>query len=225
METSALEYIEINPSAPPAYVVIWLHGLGADGHDFEALVPELQMPDTLPIRYVFPHAPQRSITVNMGMVMRGWYDIVEPDLSRNVDHQGIEDSAAHLTSLIDREIAAGMPSDRIVLAGFSQGGVIVLHAGLRFGSPLAGILALSTYCPTLASLGQEKSSANQRIPMMMAHGRHDPLIPVTLGETARDGLLEFDYPVQWYEYPIAHELCLEEIQQVRSWMLEVMIII
>jgi len=162
------------------------------------------------------------ITVNMGMVMRGWYDILEPDVSRDLDFQGIEASAAHLTSLVQREIESGMPSDRIVLAGFSQGGVIVLHAGLRFEFPLAGILALSTYCPTLTSLGQERSAANQQTPIMMAHGRHDPLIPASLGETARDGLLELDYSVQWYEYPIQHEVCLEEIQQVRSWMLEVM---
>jgi phospholipase/carboxylesterase len=222
MIESSLEYIEINPSAQPAYVVIWLHGLGADGHDFEALVPELRMPADLPVRYIFPHAPMRPITVNMGMVMRGWYDIVEPDVSRDVDFQGIEASAAHLTSLIQHEIEAGMPSERILLAGFSQGGVIVLHAGLRFKFPLAGILALSTYCPTLTSLGREQSTANQRIPIMMAHGRYDPLISVSLGEAARDRLLDLGYPVQWHEYPIQHELCLEEIQQVRSWMLEVM---
>lgn len=218
-----LECIEINPSAPPSHVVIWLHGLGADGHDFEALVPELQMPDTLPVRYVFPHAPMRPISVNMGEVMRGWYDIRQPDVSRDVDFQGIEDSALQLINLIDGETAAGIPSDRIVLAGFSQGSVIALHTGLRYGAPLAGILALSTYCPTLTALRQERSAANQQIPIMMAHGHHDPLIPFRLAEAARDGLLEFDYPVQWYAYPIAHELCLEEIQQVRSWLLEVMI--
>jgi phospholipase/carboxylesterase len=222
MHESPLEYIEINPSTPPTYVVIWLHGLGADGHDFEALVPELKMPDTLPVRYVFPHAPLRPITVNMGMVMRGWYDIVQPDVARRVDLQGILASAAHLTALIRREIASGMPSDRIVLAGFSQGGVIVLHAGLRFESRLAGILALSTYCPTLSSLGQEERRANHQTPIMMAHGRHDPLIPAALGQTARDGLLELNYSVQWYEYPIQHEVCLEEIEQIRRWMLAVM---
>lgn len=203
-------------------MVIWLHGLGADGHDFEALVPELHMPADMPVRYIFPHAPMRPITVNMGMVMRGWYDIVEPDVSRNVDFQGIEASGAHLTSLIQQEIEAGMPSERILLAGFSQGGVIVLHAGLRLRFPLAGILALSTYCPTLTSLGLEQSTANQRTPIMMAHGRYDPLIPAGLGETARDRLLDLGYAVQWHEYPIQHELCLEEIQQVRSWMLEMM---
>lgn len=222
MEDTPLECIQINPTAPPSHVVIWLHGLGADGHDFEALVPELKIPDTLPIRYIFPHAPMRPITINMGMVMRGWYDIREMDLSRDVDYPGIKVSAAQLASLINNEIEAGMPSNRIVLAGFSQGGVITLHTGLRYGTPLAGILALSTYCPTLASLGQEESAANQRIPLMMAHGRNDPLIPIALAETARDGLLDRDYVVQWHDYPIGHEVCMEEIQQVRKWMLKVM---
>ena len=217
-----MEYIEINPSAPPAYVVIWLHGLGADGHDFEAIVPELKLPETLPVRYLFPHAPLRPITVNMGMVMRGWYDIVEPDVSRKVDQTGIEESAAQLAELIQREIVTGMSSERIVLAGFSQGGVIVLHAGLRFESPLAGILAMSTYCPTLASLEQVSRTANQHTPIMMAHGRYDPLIPAALGKTARDGLIDRGYAVQWHEYPIQHEVCTEEIRQVRDWMVTLM---
>lgn len=158
----------------------------------------------------------------MGMVMRGWYDIVDPDVSRKVDHMGIEESAAQLAALIQHEIESGMPSERIVLAGFSQGGVIVLHAGLRYDSPLAGILAMSTYFPTLASLEQVRSTANQHTPIMMAHGRNDPLIPVALGKTARDGLIDRGYAVQWHEYPIQHEVCQEEIQQVRIWLREVM---
>lgn len=220
MNQSDLEFIEIDPATDPAYSVIWLHGLGADGHDFEAIVPELKMPDSVPIRYIFPHAPMRPITVNMGMVMRGWYDIVDQDLSYDVDYKGIEASAALLTHLIQAEMDAGMPSERILLAGFSQGGVIVLHAGLRFTAPLAGILALSTYCPTLTALESAQGAANQRTPIMLAHGRHDPLIPVTLGQMARDGLVDLNYDVQWYDYPIQHEVCLEEIQQIRGWMLE-----
>ena len=219
MKTTQLDYIEINPDSPARWVVIWLHGLGADGHDFEALVPDLHL-SHLPIRFVFPHAPKRSITINMGMVMRGWYDIVEDDVSRQVDFEGIDISNNQLRQLIQREIESGIPSDHIILAGFSQGGVIVLHTGLRYENPLAGILALFTYFPTLSTLDREKSRVNQHIPILMAHGEFDPLIPFSLAQSSRDGLIDNDFSVQWLTYPMGHEVCLDEIQVVRQWLIE-----
>ena len=220
MTTTSLDCIEINPGSSARWVVIWLHGLGADGHDFEALVPELRL-SHLPIRFIFPHAPMRPITINMGMVMRGWYDIVEDDLSKQVDHKGIEKSAAQLGQLIQQEIDAGIPSDHIILAGFSQGGVIVMEAGLRFEKPLAGILALSTYCPTLSTLKLVKNAANQHVPILMAHGEYDPLIPLSLAQSSRDGLKNSGFDVQWVTYPMGHEVCLEEVAVVRQWLLDI----
>ena len=220
MTTTSLDCIEIDPGPSAQWVVIWLHGLGADGHDFEALVPELRL-SHLPIRFIFPHAPMRSITINMGMVMRGWYDIVEDDLSKQVDYKGIEKSAAQLGQLIQQEIDAGIPSDHIILAGFSQGGVIVLEAGLRLENPLAGILALSTYCPTLSTLNLETNAANHRVPILMAHGEYDPLIPISLAQLSRDSLKNSGFDVQWVTYPMGHEVCFEEVAVIRQWFLDI----
>ena len=220
MTTTSLDCIEIDPGPSAQWVVIWLHGLGADGHDFEALVPELRL-SHLPIRFIFPHAPMRSITINMGMVMRGWYDIVEDDLSKQVDYKEIEKSAAQLGQLIQQEIDAGIPSDHIILAGFSQGGVIVLEAGLRLENPLAGILALSTYCPTLSTLNLETNAANHRVPILMAHGEYDPLIPISLAQLSRDSLKNSGFDVQWVTYPMGHEVCFEEVAVIRQWFLDI----
>jgi len=220
MTTERLDYVEINPQAEPAYVVIWLHGLGADGHDFEAIVPALQLPDSLPIRFVFPHAPQRSVTVNMGMVMRAWYDIVETDVAREVDVASIAESSGLLRNLIQRELDRGVPSEKILLAGFSQGGVIVLHTALRYEKPLAGILAMSTYLPTADSLEAERHAANREIPIMLAHGQHDPVIPIVNAENTREELARLGYDYQWFSYPMEHHVCIEEIADIRSWMLK-----
>lgn len=222
MEKQLLACVEINPVAPPAWVVIWLHGLGADGHDFEAIVPQLQLDATIPVRFVFPHAPLRPITINGGMVMRGWYDIRQMDLSRDMDTQSVIESSGLLTALIERELNSGIASNRIILAGFSQGGAIVLHTGPRFSRPLAGILALSTYAPTIASLPTERHSANQTTPILMTHGEFDPLIPVSLGEATRDRLLELNYALQWKTFPMQHEVCLEEIRDISAWLHSVM---
>jgi phospholipase/carboxylesterase len=222
MKSELLECVEINPENAPAYVVIWLHGLGADGHDFEGIVPELQLPDSLPVRYVFPHAPKRPVTINMGMVMRAWYDILEMDVSRKVDLDNIGESSGQLRNLIEREIDAGMPSEKILLAGFSQGGAIVLHTALRYEKPLAGVLALSTYLPTVESLESQRCSANQETAIMMAHGKHDSVIPIANAVHTCEELTRLDYSIKWHEYPMEHQVCMEEIQDIRSWMLTVM---
>jgi len=222
MTSELLECIEMNPETEPAYVVIWLHGLGADGHDFEAIVPALQLPAALPIRYVFPHAPMRPVTVNMGMVMRAWYDILEMDVSRKVDTGNIATSSDQLKDLIQRELNAGIPSDRIVLAGFSQGGAIALHTALRYPEPLAGILALSTYLPTIESLAAERSDANRNLPIFMVHGEHDPVIPIVHAEDTREQLTRLGYAIQWRVYPMEHQVCNDEVGDIRTWMLAVM---
>ena len=222
MVTEYLDCVEINPGEKPEAVVIWLHGLGADGHDFEPIVPELRLPAGLPVRFVFPHAPERAVTINFGMVMRAWYDILEMDVRRRVDTANILESAEQLKKLIQREIDRGISSERIVAAGFSQGGVIALHTAVRYPERLAGILALSTYLPTSASLNKEASAANRAIPIMMAHGKFDPVIPVDEGIAARDKLVELGYHIDWYEYPMQHEVCLEEIKAIGNWLLKVL---
>ena len=222
MAADYLDCVELNPAKTPDFVVIWLHGLGADGHDFEAIVPELKLPSDLAVRYLFPHAPLRPVTINGGMVMRAWYDILEMDVSRRVDVESILESSASLRRLIQRELEAGIASQRILLAGFSQGGAIVLHTGLRYEQPLAGLLALSTYSPTIGTLARERSAANLNIPVMMAHGRFDPVIPMTHAMGTRNELARLDYPLQWHEYPMQHEVCLAEIEDISTWMRNVM---
>lgn len=219
MQANFLDSVEINPKRRAEYAVIWLHGLGADGHDFEPIVPELGIPESVPIRFVFPHAPKRPVTINGGMVMRAWYDILDLG-TRKVDLQAIHESSGLLRRLIEREMAAGIASDRIVLAGFSQGGAIALHTGLRYEQPLAGILALSTYSPSVGSLAQDRSEANARIPILMAHGRHDPVIPISAAISTRDALTQLNYSIQWQAYPMQHEVCMEEISAIRTWLIE-----
>ncbi len=217
-----LQTVEINPKKNPKATVIWMHGLGADGHDFEAIVPELQLPETLPIRFVFPHAPFLPVTLNGGMKMRAWYDINSLELmGHQVDTDNIQKSSQAISNLIRREIDQGMTSRQIVLAGFSQGGVIALHTGLQWPSALAGILALSTYLPTLSQLKSDRSAANQNLPIWMAHGTYDPVVALFLGSHARDGLQQLGYSVDWNEYPMLHQVCLEEIQGIRSWLLKI----
>jgi len=222
MADEILQCVEIDPQAQPSGVVIWLHGLGADGHDFEPIVPELKLPDSLPLRFVFPHAPRRPVTINQGMVMRAWYDILDLSLERKVDIEHLLQSAGHLERLITREIDAGMPSERIVVAGFSQGGAIALYTGLRYPQQLAGILGLSTYMPTAASLEEERSQANRDTLVMMAHGTMDPLVPVHSGQAARDELKRLGYDVSWHTYPMAHQVCMEEIDEIGAWLRNVL---
>ena len=211
-----LDAIEITTGANPRLAVLWLHGLGADGHDFEPIVPELGL--SVPVRFVFPHAPVRPVTINGGMAMRAWYDILGFDRRAREDAAGIRASAAAVTELVDREIERGMSSDRIVLAGFSQGGAIALHTALREPRPLAGVLALSTYLPLAATLASERSAANARLPLFMAHGTDDGVLPLQLAETARGALEALGYAVEWHAYPMAHSVCMEEIGAIGAWV-------
>ncbi len=199
--------------------VIWLHGLGADGHDFEPIVPELRLDPGMNIRFIFPHAPMIPVTINQGFVMRAWYDIRAADISAQPDEQGMRASAESISELIDQQIAAGIDPGRIALAGFSQGGAIVLQAGLRYYRELAGIMALSTYLPLAETLDAEKSDANAAIPIFLAHGSDDPVIPVDLAYRSRGLLEKSGYSVEWHEYKgMAHSVSEQEIFDMAEWL-------
>jgi len=210
--------VVIEPSARAEAAVIWLHGLGADGHDFVPIVHELALPADLPVRFVFPHAPVRPVTMNNGMRMRAWYDIT-PDMRRQ-DEPGIRESARIVEGFLQREAAAGMPSDRIVLAGFSQGGAITLHVGLRSAQPLAGLLALSTYLPLPERYAAEARPERKDTPILMCHGQYDPMLPLQLGAWSRDVLKQDGYAVDWREYPMQHQVCEKEIADIGAWLKE-----
>jgi phospholipase/carboxylesterase len=211
-----LDAVEIETGPAPRLAVIWLHGLGADGHDFEPIVAELEL--RFPVRFVFPHAPVRPVTINGGMAMRAWYDILGFDRRAREDDAGIRASAAAVTELIDREIERGVPAERIVLAGFSQGGAIALQTALREPRPLAGVMALSTYLPLAGTLAAERSAANQELPVFMAHGTSDNVLPLALGEAARRALEVLGYAVEWHVYSMGHSVCLEEVGAIRAWL-------
>lgn len=222
MPNFKLDAVEINPKEKPTHSVIWLHGLGADGHDFESIVPELRLPSELAVRFVFPHAPKRPVSLNMGMMMRAWYDIFDLDFNRvKEDEAGIRASEMIVRELIENEKARGIPSENIVLAGFSQGGAMALQVGLRYEEKLAGILDLSGYLLLSNQLEKEKSPANQDTPIMMAHGTMDEIIPIQFAKLSRDRLRELNYPADWREYPMPHSVCFEEIQDIRAWFLKV----
>lgn len=218
-----LPCVEIEPRDGPARAsVIWLHGLGADGHDFEPIVPELGLDSELALRFVFPHAPRISVTINGGFVMPAWYDLFEPDLERRHDEAGIRGSAAAIERLIAREHRRGVPSERIALAGFSQGGAIALHVGLRHGEPLAGIAALSTYVVLEDSLERERNAANAHTPIFQAHGASDPMVPLARGRAAHATLERLGYSVGFHVYPMQHQVCAEEIRDLGHWFAEVL---
>ncbi|HEY4911162.1 MAG TPA: alpha/beta hydrolase [Methylomirabilota bacterium] len=210
-----LEAIEIETGPSPRAAIIWLHGLGADGHDFEPIVPELEMPPVPAARFVFPHAPVQPVTINGGARMRAWYDVTNDGRQ---DATGIRASQARVEALIARERSRGIAPGAIVLAGFSQGGAIALHTGLRHPERLAGILALSTYLPLPDTLEKEASQANRDVPIFMAHGTQDPLIPLSWAARSRDLLLSLGYAVEWHEYPMPHSVCSEEIADVGRWL-------
>ena len=195
--------------------IIWLHGLGADGHDFEPIVPELPLPAGLRARFIFPHAPVQAVTINYGHVMPAWYDVYGDGRQ---DADGIRASQARLEALIARERERGVATRRIVLAGFSQGGAIALQTGLRHSERLAGILALSTYLPLAETLGAEAAAANRGVPIFMAHGTEDPVIPLQRAAISRDQLRKLGYQVEWHEYPMPHAVCPEEIADVGAWL-------
>jgi len=214
--------VEIVTGDNVAGSIIWLHGLGADGHDFEPVVPELALPDAPDLRFVFPHAPVRPVTLNGGMAMRAWYDIYSLDRNGPVDEAGIRQSAALLRALVEREHERGVPYERIVLAGFSQGGAIASHLALRFPEPLAGLMALSTYLPLQTSVEAEVVRAERAqprsLPIFMAHGTYDPVLPVQMGTASRDLLQAIGYRVEWHEYPMQHAVCIEEIADIGNWL-------
>jgi phospholipase/carboxylesterase len=213
-----LPAVELEPAIPARSSVIWLHGLGADGHDFEPIVPELGLPDSLAVRFIFPHAPSIPVSINGGMVMPAWYDIRELELRRGHDEQGIGRSAEQVRALIARENERGVESERIVLAGFSQGGAIALHVGLRHPHKLAGVIALSTYLLGEESLARELAPANRRVPIFQAHGLQDPMVPFERGLAARERLLELGLPVEWHTYRMQHAVCPEEIRDIGAWL-------
>jgi phospholipase/carboxylesterase len=217
-----LETLELETGPRPTAAVIWLHGLGADGYDFEPIVPELDLPAAPAVRFVFPHAPMRPITINGGAVMRGWYDVLTLDGGRREDDAGVRASQASVEELIAREAARGVPAARLVLAGFSQGGAIALQTGLRHSERLAGIMALSTYLPLAATLAAEASAASRDVPIFMAHGRDDSLIAIERAAVSRDLLRNAGYKVEWHDYAMEHAVCREEIDDVAGWLRRVL---
>jgi len=218
--TELLDAIEIETGKSPLSSVIWLHGLGADGHDFEAIVPELDLPDD-PIRFVFPHAPMQPVTINAGMVMRAWYDVTDAAI-RHEDEGGVRASQALLEALIAREKQRGTRTDRIVLAGFSQGGAIALQTGLRHPERLAGIMALSCYVPISEKLRFEAHQANRDVPIFLGHGTADPIVALARAVESRELLMRAGYSVEWHDYPMPHSVCLEEIRDISAWLRRVL---
>ena len=218
MSDEVLRCVEIEPQGDARHAVIWLHGLGADGHDFEPIVPYLGLDPALAVRFVFPHAPRIPVTLNMGLIMPAWYDIREADLRFRHDEKGIRRSADQVRALISRENDRGIPGERTILAGFSQGGAIALHVGLRHPEPLAGLMALSAYLVCEDTLKGELDEANRGISIFQGHGRFDPMVPEERGLAARDLLRELGYDVQWHSYQMQHEVHPEEIRDIGEWL-------
>lgn len=213
-----LQQIELATGTQPRGTVIWMHGLGADGWDFVPLVRELPLPEDLELRFIFPHAPVRRVTINNGYEMRAWYDITQNDISRQPDEAGIRESQRHVETIIAREADRGIAAGRIVLAGFSQGGAIALQAGLRHRDKLAGIVALSTYLPLQESFEAEAAPANKATPIFMAHGTQDPIIPVQLADASRKFLDDHGYRIDWQVWPMPHSVCAEEVAAIGEYL-------
>ena len=217
MSEELLPALVIEPRRPADAAVIWMHGLGADGYDFEPIVPQLGL-DDLAIRFILPHAPSRPVTINMGNVMPAWYDITAPDLSQGQDVEGTRKSEQLIQAWIQSQLDDGIASDRIFLAGFSQGGAIAIHTGLRYPQPLGGIIALSTYLPLADSVADEKHAANHQIPIFMAHGSDDMVILLIHAQRSRDILMQLGHEVEWHEYAMPHSVCPEEIEAIGGWI-------
>jgi len=220
-----LETIEIETGKNPTASVIWMHGLGADANDFVPVVNELGLDGAQPVRFVFPNAPMRAVTINNGYVMRAWYDVSFGDLegkSRRADEQGVRESQAQIDALIEREVGRGILNKNILLAGFSQGGAIALHTGLRYLRKLGGVMALSTYLPLAESLPQEGTPENKTAPIFMAHGVFDPVVPLVMGAGSMTFLTGLGYVVDWRQYPMQHSVCAQEIQDIGAWMRRVL---
>jgi phospholipase/carboxylesterase len=226
--TDLLETIEVETAPKPTASVIWMHGLGADGNDFAPIVPELGLGDLPAMRFIFPHAPMMPVTINNGLVMRAWYDVTYEDLEgrsrKNPDEKGVRASQAAIEKLIARENQRGVAARNIVVAGFSQGGAIALQTGLRHSERLAGVMALSTYLPFADSLAAEASAANKDVPVFLAHGTHDAVIPFAMATASRAKLGEMNYPVEWHQYPMQHSVCMEEIADIGKWLGKVFVV-
>ncbi len=217
--------VEIETGTDPAGSVIWLHGLGADGHDFEPIVPELNIPPELPLRFVFPHAPVRPVTVNGGIAMRAWFDILSFDTNGRADEEGLRASSAMLEALVAREQGRGISTERIVLAGFSQGGAVAIHTALRSRDKFAGLMALSTFLALPGTLKPEvidvPEAGDPKLPIFMAHGTFDPVLPLQLGRDSAAAIEGAGFTIEWNEYPMAHGVCPAEINDIRAWLLRV----
>ncbi|MCP5243798.1 MAG: alpha/beta hydrolase fold domain-containing protein [Burkholderiales bacterium] len=216
--TNLLSTVEIETAPEPVHAVIWMHGLGADGNDFVPIINELKLSPQKGIRFIFPHAPMRPVTINNGYVMRAWYDISGARINSMEDETGIRDAQKAIDALIDHEIQRGIAAHKIVLAGFSQGGAIALQTGLRQKNRLAGILALSCYLPLSDYLPVEANVANATIPILMAHGTFDPVVPISLAVASRDSLRQANYALEWHEYPMEHTVCMQEISDIDHWL-------
>ncbi len=217
-----LQTIELHPGTEPNATIIILHGLGADGTDFLPIADELKLQAVGPVRYLFPRAPVRPVTINGGQPMRAWYDILSADLVRREDAVGLRESMEAVSRLIDREVARGVPAKRIVLAGFSQGCAITLGAGLRHANTLAGLAGLSGYLPLSETTAAERHSANALTPVFLAHGRNDGVVSMARGAAGRDLLQGLGQPLEWHDYPMEHSVCMEEVQALQQWLLKVL---
>ncbi|MEC7134477.1 MAG: alpha/beta fold hydrolase [Pseudomonadota bacterium] len=222
MTQQLLPCVEINPSTTPDACVIWLHGLGDSGHGFAPIVPELKLPESMAVKFLFPHAPERPVTINGGMRMRAWYDIKSLDFESRADLEGVKESAAQVEALIEAQIESGIPSERIVLAGFSQGGVIALHLAPRYANKFAGVIALSTYMCEPSLLGSEAKDTNRETPIMMAHGEQDEVVPVFMGNAAFKTLSESGFNVTWQTYTMQHNVCMQELNDISAWLQKVL---
>ncbi|WP_100643467.1 alpha/beta hydrolase [Alteromonas facilis] len=220
--TDALPYVDVPASGEQTATVIWLHGLGDSGNGFAPIVPELRLPQSNGIRFIFPHAPVRKVTINNGMPMRAWYDIKSLDFNSRADIEGVNESAEQVQQLIDAEIAAGIPSSRIVVAGFSQGGVIALHIATRSNTTFAGVMALSTYLCEPDQLESKKTDANINTPMLFCHGQQDEVVPMFLGHSAYQSVKANGYQADWKEYVMQHNVCMQEVNDISHWIQKVL---
>jgi phospholipase/carboxylesterase len=218
----SLQTFEVNPASAPRATIVILHGLGADGTDFLSFADELKLDAVGPLRYVFPRAPTRAVTINGGHQMRAWYDILNMDLVRREDETGLRQSFAQVHALLDAEVARGVPASRIVLGGFSQGCAVTLGAGLRYGSRLAGLIGMSGYLPIADKLEAERSAANRDTPVFQAHGQRDGVIDIGRAKATRDQLLAQGQPLEWHDYPMEHSVCMEEVQAMQAWLRRVL---
>ena len=218
--TQLLPHIEVETNQNPNASIIWLHGLGADGHDFEPIVAQLSLPEKAAIRFIFPHAPSLAVTINNGAVMPSWYDILEMTIDQKVDETQLKISASSVVDFIDHEISRGIASDRIIVAGFSQGGAVAFEAALSFPKKLAGLLALSTYFATKDSV--EFNSANQNLPIEIHHGDYDPIVPLSLGQLSFELLSAKGYPTALKRYPMEHSVCQQQITDISQWFVNIL---